>query len=292
MSRSTDNNLRGIWLMIAAMAAFATADTFVKLATANMAAPHTILLLMGGSGIIFLGLALYKRETLISRAAFTPVMLIRYAAEICGTFGIVLALARVDLSTIGAILQATPLVVAAGAVVFLGEKVSWRRWSAIVIGFLGVLLIIRPGSTQFDANVLWPVFAMLGLAGRDLTTRLTPPSMGSATLATYTMAAAMPFAVLWIILTQPSLLPQNPDWLIVSSMIVFAALGYLLIIASVRAAEVSVVSPFRYSRLLFLMGFGMVFFDERPDALTLLGAAIIIASGIYTMWRDRLAKQS
>lgn len=292
MSPDTNNNTRGIWLMILSMGAFAIADTIIKFATGSMAVAHTILLLMGGGFVIFLSLALINRETLISRAAYSPVMLVRYVAEICGSFGIVLALSTVPLSTVGAILQATPLVVAAGAVLFLGEIVSWRRWSAIGIGFLGVLLIIRPGTADFDANVLWPVLAMAGLAGRDLTTRLTPRSVGSATLATYTMAAALPVALLWVSLTQDRLLPAEFNWFVVLGMIGFGAVGYLLIIASVRSAEVSVVSPFRYSRLLFLLILGMIFFGERPDFLTLLGAAIIILSGIYTMWRDRLAKQN
>ncbi len=291
MSPDTHNNSRGIWLMVLSMAAFAIADTFVKLATGQMAQAHTTVLLMGGGLVIFFILAKLRRETLLSRAAFSRVMLLRYCAEICGSFGIVMALSAVPLSTVGAILQATPLVVAAGAVLVLGEKVSWRRWSAIVIGFLGVLLIIRPGTASFDANILWPVAAMFGLAGRDLTTRLTPPEMGSATLATYTMAAAVPLAVIWALLSEGQVLPQDPNLLIVAAMVGFGAVGYLLIIASVRTAEVSVVSPFRYSRLLFLLLLGVIFFGERPDVLTLLGAAIIIASGIYTMWRDRLAKQ-
>lgn len=291
MTAKSNQNLRGIWLMIAAMGAFAVTDTMIKFAASALSSAQTTLLLTGGGLVLFLAIALVQGAPLRPREAVSPILLIRYLAEICGTFGIVLALTYVPLSTVGAILQATPLVVAAGAVLFLKETVSWRRWSAIAVGFVGVLMIIKPGSETFDLTVLWAVLAMIGLAGRDLTTRVTPPGMASSALASYTMAALVPFAVLWCLLAGDPLIPAQANWPLVVAMVSCGALGYMLIIASVRAAEVSVVSPYRYSRLIFLLFFGVVLFGERPDALTLLGAAIIIVSGIYTMWRDRLAKQ-
>lgn len=291
MIAKSNQNLRGIWLMIAAMGAFAVADTLIKFAATSLSAAQTTVLLTGGGLVVFAAIAGAQRVRLRPREALSPVLLVRYLSEICGTFGIVLALSYVPLSTVGAILQATPLVVAAGAVLFLGEVVSWRRWSAIAVGFVGVLMIIKPGSAAFDLTVLWPVLAMIGLAGRDLTTRMTPPGMASTALATYTMAAVVPFAALWCFLARDPLIPAGANWALIAAMVSCGALGYLLIIASVRAAEVSVVSPYRYSRLIFLLLFGVILFGERPDALTLSGAAIIITSGIYTMWRDRLAKQ-
>lgn len=290
MTPKPDNTPRGIWLMVASMASFAVADMFIKMASSTMSAAHTTLLLMGGGLLVFALLAKLQGAALWERAAVSKIMLIRYGAEMMGSFGIVLALSSVPLSTVGAIIQATPLVVAAGAVVFLKERVSWRRWSAIFVGFLGVLLIVQPGGAGFDANIVWPVVAMIGLAGRDLTTRASPPDMASASLATYTMAAVMPFAALWCALTQETVLPVAPNWGLVAAMVGFGALGYMLLIASVRATQVSVVSPFRYSRLIFLLVLGVVVFGERPDAVMLLGAGIVIASGIYTMWRDRVVK--
>jgi drug/metabolite transporter (DMT)-like permease len=292
MPPSANNPLRGIWLMTLSMGAFAVADTLIKLASGTISPAQTAFFLTGGGLIVFGAMAIIEGATLFSRAAFSPVMLLRYLAEMTGLLGMVLALSLVPLSAVGAILQATPLVVVAGAVLFLGEKVSWRRWAAIFVGFIGVLLIIQPGGARFDPNALWAVLAMLGLAGRDLTTRLTPPGMASSALATLTMAAIAPFAAGWVTLSGQELIPQGAPWLIIIGMTTIGALGYLLLIASVRTAEVSVVSPFRYTRLIFLLIFGVVIFGERPNALMLLGAAIIIASGIYTMWRDRVTKQA
>lgn len=273
--------------MMLSMATFAIADVFIKLSATSISSAHTMLLLMGGSLIIFVVLAKMERQPLFNRSAFTPIMLTRYVAETTAAFGMVQALRLVPLSTVGAILQATPLMVATGAVILLGEQVSWRRWTAIIAGFLGVLMIVQPGATSFDINILWALLAMLGLSARDLTTRVTPVAMASSTLAAYTMAASVPFAIGWVLLSESSLLPVDPNWWWVAAMIGFATIGYLLIINSVRIAPVSVVSPYRYSRLLFLLLLGVVIFDEKPDSLMLCGAFVIIAAGLYTIWRER-----
>lgn len=287
MSGGTDKSIQGIILMVAAMGAFAVADTVIKLASTAMSPAHTTLLLIGGGAVIFAILAVLQGQAPVSRAALSPVLGLRYAAEAIGAFSMVNGLAHVPLSTVGAIIQATPLVVVGGAVLFLDEKVSWRRWSAIGLGFVGVLMIVQPGGAGFDTAVFWPVIAMIALAARDLTTRVTPPDMASTTLATCTMLAVLPFAVVWCWLTEPQLLPIAPNWWHVAAMVSFGAVGYLLLTASIRMTAVSTVSPFRYARLLFLLAFGVIFFDERPDPLMLAGTALIIAAGLYTMWRSR-----
>ncbi|MEP5760453.1 MAG: DMT family transporter [Litoreibacter sp.] len=290
MTQIKDTNLRGIVFMVFSMAAFAVADACIKLAAGTMSPAHTILVLIAGGAIVFGTMAKAQGDTLVHRAAIAPIMLLRYVAEIVGTFGMVLALTYVPLSTLGAILQATPLLGVAGAVLFLGERVSWRRWSAILVGFVGVLMIIKPGAEGFELGILWAVFAMFGLTARDLSTRMIPRELTTSQVTAFTMLAILPVAVLWCVLSGGTLLPQNANWFLIFGMVGFGTLGYHLITVSVRLAEVSVVSPFRYSRLLFLLGLGVTIFGERPDALTLAGAALIIASGIYSMWRDKIVK--
>jgi len=277
--------------MVLAMAAFAISDTFIKLSATAMSPAHTALLLIGGALIVFVLLAIVQKQRLLDRAALSPVLLIRYVSEISGTFGMIQALRLVPLSTVGAIIQATPLMVALGAVLLLGERMSWRRWSAISVGFVGVLLIVQPSTQAFDVNVLWAILAMLGLSVRDLTTRVTPVNMASSSLAAYTMAAAVPFTLIWVMLTETTMLPASVNWWLVAGMISFATAGYLMLITSIRVAPVSIVSPYRYSRLLFLLLLGVIVFDERPDALMLSGSFIIIAAGLYTMWREARHKE-
>jgi len=153
-----------------------------------------------------------------------------------------------------------------------------------------MLLIVQPGAIEFDFQVLWAILALVSLSVRDLTTRLVPADMASTSLATYTMAAALPFTVGWVYFNSETLLPAQVNWLVVFPMVVLGAIGYMLLIASIRIAEVSIVMPFRYTRIIFLLGVGVLVFQEKPDALMLSGAALIVVSGIYMMWREQLIK--
>lgn len=277
--------------MIASMVAFSAADTLVKLSTSFISPAQVLFFLLGGALIIFALIAKLQSDRLSDSRALSPILLLRYLAEIAGMVGMVMALANVPISTVGAITQASPMLATVGAVVFLKEKVAWRRLSSIVVGFVGVLLIVQPGAIEFDFSVLWAILALVALSVRDLTTRLVPADMASASLATYTMIAALPVTIGWVLFNGESLLPAQINWFVIIPMVVLGAIGYLLLIASLRMAEVSVVMPFRYSRIIFLLFLGVVVFDEKPDALMLVGASLIIVSGTYMMWREQRVKQ-
>ncbi len=290
MTFTSNNRLSGILLMIASMAAFAVADALVKVSTSEMAPPQVILLLMGGGLIIFVSLALLQGDRLLDRQAFARIMWLRYAAEIVGMIGMVNALATVDLSIVGAVSQATPVFVTLCAVLFLGEQISWRRWTSILCGFFGVVMIVRPGAEGFEITVLWTLVAMVGLGIRDLTTALTPKDMASTALATYTMMATVPFAAVWAKWQGLPLVANDLNYAVVVPMVLIGSIGYLLIISSMRIAPISVVMPFRYSRILFLLCLGTAFFGERPDVWTLTGAALVVGSGLYIWWREQQLK--
>ena len=287
---NTPTNVRGIFLMVGSMAAFSIADSLVKVSTTVLSPSQVMFFLISGALIIFATMAILKKDRLIDRRAFSPILWLRYVAEIAGMVGMVMALAKVPISSVGAITQASPMLAAVGAVVFLKEHVGWRRWSSIIVGFIGVLLIVQPGAIEFDFAVLWAVLALVALSVRDLTTRLVPSDMASASLATYTMAAAAPVTVGWVFLNGERLLPEDINWLIIIPMIALGALGYMLLIASIRMAEVSVVMPYRYSRIIFLLLFGVLVFGERPNTLMLTGAVLIIFSGTYMLWREQRVK--
>ncbi len=277
--------------MIASMSAFSVADALVKVSTFSMAPSQVMVLLMGGGMIIFTLLAILKGENLADRRAFKPILLLRYVSEVAGMIGMVMALATVPISSVGAITQASPLLATVGAVLFLNEKVGWRRWVSIVVGFIGVLLIVQPGAIAFDLSVLWAVLALVALSARDLTTRLAPKDMPSVSLATFTTAAALPLTIAWVYLNGENVFPETINWIVVMPMILLGSLGYFLLIASMRMAEVSVVMPYRYSRIIFLLILGVLVFGEKPNALMLVGAVLIILSGIYVMWREKVIKQ-
>ncbi len=287
MPQAKDMNARGILLMILSMVAFAVADALVKVAGAFLSPAQVLFFLNAGGLILFALLAVIRGEPLWDRRVFAPILILRYVSEVIGMTGMVMALVYVPLSTVGAVTQAAPMLVAVLAVLFFGETVGWRRWSAIAVGFVGVLLVVQPSSDGFDISILWAVMAMIGLSVRDLITRLTPEGMPSTALGSYTMIAATPFALSWVLYNGEVPVPAGVDWIVAVPMVSLGALGYLLLITSIRMADVSVVTPFRYSRIIFLLALGVFMFDEKPNAVMLTGAALIIASGIYLILRQR-----
>jgi len=285
------NNAKGIVLMLFSMAAFALGDTFVKRSGSFLSPAQIMFFLISGGLILFALIAVAKGENLKEPRAFAPVLLLRYCTEMIGLLGMIMALTNVPLSIVGAVTQASPILVAVGAVIFLRETVSWRRWSSIAIGFCGVVLVIQPWGESLDYAVLWAVLALVGFSVRDLVTRLTPPDIASASLATFTMVAALPFTATWVLFTGEKFFPAEINWVIVGCMVILGSVGYLLLITSLRLGELSAIMPFRYSRIVFLLIFGVLFFGESPSLSMLLGSALVIVSGIYLMWREHVVKQ-
>ena len=285
------NNAKGIVLMLFSMAAFALGDTFVKRSGSFLSPAQIMFFLISGGLILFALIAVAKGENLKEPRAFAPVLLLRYCTEMIGLLGMIMALTAVPLSIVGAVTQASPILVAVGAAIFLRETVSWRRWSSIAIGFCGVVLVIQPWGESLDYAVLWAVLALVGFSVRDLVTRLTPPDIASASLATFTMVAALPFTAVWVLFTGEKFFPAEINWVIVGCMVILGSVGYLLLITSLRLGELSAIMPFRYSRIVFLLIFGVLFFGESPSLSMLLGSALVIVSGIYLMWREHVVKQ-
>ncbi|WP_050931302.1 DMT family transporter [Aestuariivita boseongensis] len=287
------DNLRGAAWMTAAMLGFAVEDMFIKLLAGSLPTWQIILILGMGGGLAFGLAARAQGQRLFSRAALSPAVLMRNTGEVLGTLGFVTAIALIPLSTASAVLQATPLVVTLGAALFLGEAVGWRRWSAIFAGFIGVLLVIRPGMEGFDLYSLFALQAVIGLAIRDLATRRVPRTISTEQLSFWAFLVLIPAALLLgAVLGAPPVRPQGWDWLYIGFAIPLSVFAYYAIVAAMRVGEVSFVTPFRYSRILFALVFGMAVFGERPDALMLVGAALIVASGLFTLWRERKHRSS
>jgi drug/metabolite transporter (DMT)-like permease len=284
-----NNNMRGGLLMIAAMAGFAVEDMFLKTA-ARQVPVGQILMIFGAAGMIgFAILAKSQGARLLNPAILSVPILTRAVFEVMGRLFYTLAIALTPLSSASAILQATPLVVVAGAALVFGERVGWRRWAAIMAGFVGVLIILRPGLEGFTPLSILAVLGMLGFAGRDLATRAAPKTLSNLTLGVYGFAMMVPTGAGLLAWTGGAVVPDTAASLALAGATLFGVAGYYALTAAMRVGEVSVVTPFRYTRLLFALIFGMLVFAERPDAATLLGSAIIVASGIYTLLRGRKA---
>lgn len=282
------DNLRGAILMVLAMLGFAIEDVFIKQISGSIAIGQILVMLGVGGGLVFAIIVRLQGHAVFTRAMLSWPIFVRAVAELVGTLGFVSAIVLTPISSASAILQATPLVVTLGAALFLGETVGWRRWSAILVGLLGVLLIIRPGMDSFEPLSLLAVIAVFGLAARDIATRRVPPQTTSMQLSCLGFLAIIPGGVGFMWLADVAyVVPDTRNTVYFMLALTIGLFAYYAIVAAMRVGEVSFVTPFRYTRLIFAMIFGVAVFGERPDALTLLGSAIIVGSGIYTVWRER-----
>ena len=277
------DNLRGATWMVASMAGFAVEDAFLKSAAKAMPLGQA-LILMGLAGMLVFGLWAHRmQEPVLPRALLSRTMAIRSAFEICGRLFYALAIALTPISVASAILQATPLVVVPAAALIFGERVSWQRWAVIAVGFVGVLIILRPGLAGFDALSLLAVVGLIGFAGRDLATRAAPPALSNAQLGVAGFAMLALSGAIILTVTGGVTLPPPLILAKVAGASVFGIFGYGALTQAMRTGDVSAVTPFRYSRLLFAMILGVLAFGEHPDAATLTGSAIIVACGLFIL---------
>lgn len=276
-------NARGSLYMAAAMGAFSVEDAFFKRATQDIPTSQ-VLMMFGAMGLaVFALLSLRRKEPIWHPQLFSTALILRSVSELIGRLFFALALALTPLTSASAILQAAPLVVVIGAVVFFGERVGWRRWLAIGLGLVGVMMIIRPTPALFEPTSIFAVLATLGFAGRDLATRASPATMsteqlGSLGFAILVIAGVLLSFILGESLTSPTLLSVG------ATMGATAAgvLAYSALTLAMRTGEISIVTPFRYTRQLFAIILGFAVFGEWPDLLTWAGIGVIILSGLYT----------
>lgn len=283
------DNTRGALFMVLAMAAFALEDMALKAAARDIPIGQAVLMFGVAGSLVFAGLAKAQGTPAFHPAFLGKVLIIRSGFEISGRLFYALAIALTPLSSASAILQATPLVVALGAVVVFGEQVGWRRWMAIFAGFAGVLMILQPGLNSFDPLSIFAVLGMVGFAGRDLATRASPVSMSSAQLGVagfmmLTMAGGVLLAV-----SGGLTAPSAASLAFVAMATIVGVFAYSALTRAMRTGEVSIVTPFRYSRLLFALVLGITVFGERPDNWTLLGGAVIVSSGLFLLARSQSA---
>ncbi len=283
-------NVRGSMLMVAAMAGFALEDMLIKQMAAALPMGQVLALIGCGGTVVFSTLTLAGGRPLLSPALLSRAVVLRNLGEMIASVSFVAALVLSTLSSASAILQATPLAVTLGAALFLGESVGWRRWTAVVVGFAGVLLIIQPGLAGFTPASLLAVVAVAALAVRDLASRAVPSDITSAQLAAWAFASIIPAGLaLMLVMGTPPAMPAAPDMARLGAVFVVGGGGYYALVGATRTGEVSVVVPFRYTRLVFAMIIGGLVFGERPNALMLSGAALIVGTGLYTIWRGRSA---
>lgn len=290
-AQSISENSRGILFMLGASAGFILNDTCVKLASEELSIGEIVVMrsiialpvvvLIGWQQGAFGDLRLMAEKFIAWRAV----------GEVGATAFYLTALAHMNIANSTAIIQIVPLAATAAAAILLGEKVGIRRWSAIAIGLAAVLLIIRPGLEAFNAYSMLALIAVGFVVLRDLASRMLPAATHPLTVSCVSLVAMIPLGLLmlpfsfWAPLTLRGVLLCAGSGLLLS-------FAYVMITQAMRHGEIAVVSPFRYAILLLAIIIQIVVFSVWPDTLTLFGSAILVATGLYTLYRERRVKGS
>ena len=284
ISNIQKENFLGSFLMVVAMATFAVEDSVIKLVSSVLPVGQILFLLGVGGALSFFGLALILRKEIFSYGVFTRPMHFRVISEVTGRVFYSSALALTPLASSTMILQATPLVVVIGAAVLFKEKVSALRWAAVLLGFFGVLIIIDPSSDSFSFLSILAVLGMLGFAGRDLASRVVPKSLNILALGFHGfMSIALSGIVLTLFCNESIIWPDSSSWLYLLLGVFLGTIGYSALISAMRIGEVSAITPFRYSRIIFGVAIGMFFFGENITLTATLGCGLIVLSSFVVL---------
>ena len=282
-------NLRGIFFMTLSMGGFAVEDLFLKILSETVPVSQ-ILIYVGISGTLLLSIiSIIKRIPIVGNDIFSnKLFIIRSFADMMGVVLIMTSISLMPLSTVSSILQALPLFIIFGAVLIFKESVDWRRWSAVSFGFIGVILILKPGLSSFHSSSLIVLMGVACLALRDLVTRKISKNIHSLTVSLYAFILTTVGGIISLPFFGNFITLKVTQWFVVLIITLFGCFSYFMLVLATRKGDISVISPFRYSRLIFALVLAILVLNERPDNLTLFGAAIIVVAGYYTIWRERV----
>ena len=284
-------NLKSIIFMIIAMGCLTLTDLLIKVSSQTLPIGQVMISYGVGSLIVFWILLRIKGESIRLSPLSNPTVIFRNIGDLIALNGMFLALVYVPLSTIGAVIQTVPILVTAAAALFLGERVGMRRASAIFVGFLGALLIIQPGAASFDVTAIFVLIAAIGMALRDIATKLVRENLSTLLLSFYSCFLFIISGSVLLIINGEASVPVLGNSVTIAAMIVTGSLGFFFMTEAVRLGEMSVVSPFRYTRLLFSMATGILILGEQVNTYMIIGSALTILSGLY-IWRREIVMQS
>lgn len=271
--------------MVCAMASFVCNDTLIKIVGQSLPVGE-IIMLRGGMAMLIIAAICLRMGILggIVQLRSSQVM-IRATLDLMATVMFVSALMHMNIANITAIMQAVPLAVALLSMVFLKEHIGLRRGSAIVIGFIGVLMIVRPSPASFSVYDLLALLIVFAVAVRDLVTKRIPsrvPTQIVALANAIFVTAGGAALSLW----SGFIWPDARQIILLAFAAVFLSSGYLFMVATLRLGDLSGTAPFRYSIMVFAIFSGVLVFHEIPDSIAMLGMALIVATGLYAAHRE------
>lgn len=284
---TAEENRTGIYATLGAMAVFIVNDAFVKSAGSHYPVGQLMVIRGVFATAIMFFIVQWSGELHRLRDAFRRRVLMRGVLEALVAVTFISAVTRMPIGDTTAILQASPVFITVIGAILGYERVGPRSWLAVLAGFAGVLLIVRPGTASFTPVALVALASAMLVALRDIATRAIPADVPTSVVS---------FTTAWAVIIAGGLVDTTEDWVPLATVPTlkliaaagFVAVGNVMIVAAYRRADFSVIAPFRYSIVVFSLVVGFFVFGERPDALALTGAAMIAASGLYTVHRERI----
>jgi drug/metabolite transporter (DMT)-like permease len=284
-------NLRGAGFMMVSMAAFVVNDALMKSLAGEIPLFQAMFIRGLFATVLIAGVA-------IARGVARPSVLavvdrkwagLRAVAELGATTCFLTALFNMPIADATAILQSTPLALTLVAAVVLREQVGWRRWSAVTVGFIGVLMIVQPGGGGFNSAAFWALGAVVFIVVRDLATKQLSPATPSLFIA---LLAAISITCLGAVVTATQVWApvQSAAMWTLGFSACFLFVGYLFSVMTMRVGDMGFVSPFRYSILIWALLIGATVFGEIPNMLTIAGLVLVVATGLYTFHRERVRR--
>ena len=284
-----NNELLGIFYMLLCQFSFATNDAFVKAIYQNyneIFVLNQIIFIRGIFTLLFILLFLHIKKELNFKLIFTSNELrVRGLLESLAALFFFIGVALLPFANVYILLSMAPILLTAFGAIFLNEKVRWRRWSAVLLGFIGVVVVINPGQLESNYYFIFPIIAAIMLSIRDMYTKKFKKNYPSLQIAFMTcFVVTILFGLLSIYRFYDFSLR---DIFILFVAAFFLALGYIFSVATIKIALVSVTSTFRYSVILWGILYGYFLFNEVPSTNSYIGASIIIISGIIIISRQK-----
>jgi S-adenosylmethionine uptake transporter len=282
-----NGNVKGAFLMMGSMAFFTFNDTFMKSLSDELPLFQALFLRGAVTCVLLFGLAWYFRGFRLKMSARNwKLVTIRTCSEIAAAYFFVTALFNMPIANVTAVLQALPLAVSLAGALFLGEAIGWRRLLAICVGFAGVLLIVQPGADGFNIYSVYALATVVVVTIRDLAARRLDADVPSLTVAWLGAVGVTLFSGM-ASFTETWVVPSPLAWMQLGGAVTFIIGAYILSVMTMRVGDIASVSPFRYTGLLWAMLMGLLVFGDWPDTLTLVGSSIVVATGIFTLLRER-----
>ena len=274
--------------MTLSMAGFAIEDLFIKILSETIPVPQILIYVGVLATVILCTISKIKGIQIIHNGMYrNKYFIMRSFADMLGAVLIVTSISLMPLSTVSSILQALPLFITIGAIFLFNENVGWRRWSAILLGFFGVILILKPGLNGFNLSSIIVLIAVGCLAVRDLVTRRINKEIHSITVSLYAFILTIVGGIISIPFFDKFVTLTQYEWIIVLTISLFGTFSYFMLVLATRKGEISVIAPFRYSRLVFALILAIIILNERPDINTITGMFIIVFAGYYTILREK-----